>query len=165
MPNIPCTNPNYGDDDISSSDSWWWTEHTKCPSEYRCVCLYPAHPDGLVGIDNGEELDFVMPDLGAVDIGRLPKEAYERISFLISRYGADNIVSLAMGEFAEAYGYKPVQEAKQALSLEFRREALIEQFTNNPERAMQLYGHLLESVGYGGEDKPAKTTDFDIKPQ
>ncbi len=106
-PNIPCTNPNYKNEDVINRDSWWWTRHEDVPKKWQVVCLYPIHPDGL--IEKSE--NYTMPDLGKVNINSLSAEARQRAEFLIAHYGADNMISLAMREFAEQYGYKPYEQA------------------------------------------------------
>ncbi len=135
-PNIPCTNPNYGRKDVPILDAWWWTSHEEVPDEYKCVCLYPISPDGVYA----DEEDFVMPDLGQADLNRIPSELREPIEHLFSVYGKENIVSMAMGKWAEEYGYKPYEEAWSEVRQSIIRQILIDEFSQDYAKAYESCG-------------------------
>lgn len=139
---FPCTNPNYGREDMHFSETTWWTKHADVPDEYKCVALYPVHPEGIVA----SEADFVMPDLGQVDLKRLPPEMREQAEYLNAKYGADNMISLVMGKWAEQYGYKPFDEAKAEVAPILVREAIINDLERDYNRGIEKWGELLAMV-------------------
>lgn len=132
-PNIPCTNPNYGRDDVPMEDSWWWTTHDDIPDEYKCVCFYPLSADGVWA----DEADFVMPDLGQADLNRIPPELREPLEHLFSMCGKENVVSLAMGRWAEEYGYKPYKEAEQEIDKILTKQIIMDEFSQDYARAYE----------------------------
>ncbi len=91
-----------------------------------------------------------MPDLGQADLNRIPPELREPLEHMFSLYGKENVVSLAMGKWAEEYGYKPYEQAKADIRKQIIREILIEEFTKDMNGAIKKYMPYLEQMQLNG---------------
>lgn len=137
-PSIPCTNPNYGNPNHYPY-SLHWTKNHHLDETIKVEAFYPINEVKSFEPPIKSDDDVIYPDLGRVDTKKMLPENKIRFDYLISAFGADNVVSVVMGKQAEALGYKPVEEAEKEIYDIIKEKKVLDDFKKDPELALQTY--------------------------